>query len=62
MIEYEDLIQKYEGDNFIYQDKKALRDIINPCGGEYLAFDFGFHICLLYEINRVDGNDDELNI
>ena len=52
VVEYEDLHKKYEGDGHIYDNERKLRDILDPYGGEYLSFNFGFEICQHYELNK----------
>ena len=56
------MIKIYEGGDFIYPKEQQLRDILDPYGSEYLAFDLGFQICLHYELNRSDKDSTRVSI
>jgi hypothetical protein len=55
VVEYSDRFEGVEQESELYDGEKHARKFILKYGNEFLAFDFGFQICLYFELYRTDG-------
>lgn len=59
IVDYEDWAAKVEGLGDLYSDEVQRRDLLRRYGEEFLAFDFGYKICLYYEMERLENPRSE---
>ncbi len=55
VVEFKDFAAELEGMDDLYPDERDLRKFLTKYGTEYLAFDFGFQVCLYYQLERTQN-------